>query len=254
MELKDGNIKVLVHSNHFRDNAPSATRLVHDMLKALDYLAFKGLVHRDVKPENILYSCLPVGGHTFQLADFGLCNLISDAQTFAGSIKYMAPELFSDQASQTAKVDVWSLFFTLAEVMNVDGFRRKRLNTTASRIKAVEEAARHPDFYPLRDMAIVDPSLRASAGEMLDKLFSGDGRSTPRNEIQDSRAGIASKLPIERHSVTKPSKRQSRMKCPGCRFEGEKDVVRSHAISSGHLETRGKAIDIIDDILNGRPS
>ena len=45
------------------------------------------------------------------------------------------------------------------------------------------DPARHHNFHPLRDMVIVDPSRRASAGEMLDKLFNGEGRSTPRNEI-----------------------------------------------------------------------
>jgi len=98
----------------------------------------------------------------------------------------MAPEFFSNPGIlQTPKVDVWSLFVTLAEATNVDGFRQKPFNTNELRVRRVEEATHSPDFGLLRDMAIVDPSRRASAGEMLDKLFNGEGRSTPRNEIRD---------------------------------------------------------------------
>jgi len=269
LELKDGNINALIHSNHFKDEPRSATRLLHDMLKALDYLAFKGIVHRDVKPANILLTCLPTGGYTFSLTDFGLCNLISDAQTFAGSLRYIAPEVFSNPGTgQTSKVDVWSLFVTLAEARDVDGFRRKRFNTSELRIRAVEEATRNPEFYPLRDMVIVDPSRRASAGEMLDMLFNGEGRSTPRNEIQDGgrlaaaskpqleprkdggRLVGASKRQPEPQKVAKPSKphhpQRPRVKCPGCQFEGEKESVKLHAIFYGHIQRRIPS-DIIED-------
>ena len=59
MSLKDGNIHDL-HENFLdvRSNNKILTRLLHEMLKALDYLAFRGWVHRDVKLKNILYTLL----------------------------------------------------------------------------------------------------------------------------------------------------------------------------------------------------
>lgn len=37
-----------------RTNYEVLTRLLHEMLKALDYLAFRGLLHRDIRADNIL--------------------------------------------------------------------------------------------------------------------------------------------------------------------------------------------------------
>jgi len=100
------------------------------MLKALDYLACNWYIHRDVKPENILYTSIPGRDYVFQLADFGLCNVIGKATTFTGTLKYMAPEVLQNKLTQqTPKVDVWSLFVTLAWVLDVGGYQRKVCTT-----------------------------------------------------------------------------------------------------------------------------
>jgi serine/threonine protein kinase len=82
------------------------------MLQAFDCLAWKGIVHRDEKPENILYVSQPSGQYQFQLRDFGLCNRVVNAATFAGTRLYMAPKMFR-KGGQTSKLDVWSLFVTM---------------------------------------------------------------------------------------------------------------------------------------------
>ncbi|EEP79879.1 predicted protein [Uncinocarpus reesii 1704] len=187
MGVRDGTVQDLIRVDDLFVRDPlSADLLLHQMLQALDYLTFKGLIHRDVKPENVLYTALPDGSYHYQLTDFGLCNVIGNARTFAGSGFYIAPELENNRgAQQTSKMDVWSLLVTLTYAMNMGRFREKPLHTIQLRIKAVHEAVSEEIFRPLRDMAHIDPNQRASAADMLDELFNGVGRTTPRNQIRN---------------------------------------------------------------------
>lgn len=86
------------------------------------YLHSKGIVHRDLKLENILLadnSSKP----TIKIADFGLSKVFSPQSaltTMCGSPLYMAPELLTveQQGDYSPAVDVWSvgiiLFILLA--------------------------------------------------------------------------------------------------------------------------------------------
>lgn len=79
-------------SNAFANDDTLPRRLLHDGLKGLDCLVYKNVVHRDVKPENIMWTIID-NVFVFQFTDFGLCNSISMAVTFTGSKLYMAPEV-----------------------------------------------------------------------------------------------------------------------------------------------------------------
>lgn len=57
---------------------------------------------------------------------------------------------------QTCKVDVWSLFLTLAFTMNVGEFRGEAIvHTDELKVRAVPEAAGDSDLEPLQGMAMV---------------------------------------------------------------------------------------------------
>ncbi len=84
-----------------------------DILDALGAAHSQGVIHRDVKPANVMVS---EAGHV-QLGDFGIAAVIDDPKltnsgTLAGSPSYMAPEQ-AENRPPTAATDLWGLGATL---------------------------------------------------------------------------------------------------------------------------------------------
>ena len=182
-----------------RANASAiAGAIFPQMLRALNYLASEGIVHRDVKPENILYISQPGDPHRFQLGDFGLCNRVVDAVSFAGSRLYIPPEMFVERC-QTHKVDVWSLFVTMLWILDAGEFRQRstQFKYDAEVQRAASFAASNVDSdLKIQEMAIVNPEERASAAQMLVKHFDGGGLSTPRDRVPAPAALLQKSPPL----------------------------------------------------------
>ena len=89
----------------------SAAQIVHQAALALAYLHGREIIHRDLKPENLLYVSLKPESD-IKLADFGLaveCQRGKHATGEAGTISYIAPEVFSPAAKFDHAVDLWAL-------------------------------------------------------------------------------------------------------------------------------------------------
>src|SRR6266576_1153942 len=87
---------------------------------ALDTAHGLGLVHRDVKPANILIG--PGDGETAYLCDFGLARhastvaSLTSERTFVGTIAYVAPEQI-ERGAVDARADIYSLGCVLFECL-----------------------------------------------------------------------------------------------------------------------------------------
>lgn len=103
------------------------------ILSALDYCHQNSVIHRDMKPENLLFD----SKMQIRLIDFGFANFYQTDQTlstFCGSPYYASPEMIRGVEYVGPEVDIWSLGVTLYTMLsgklpfnayNLKSFQRK---------------------------------------------------------------------------------------------------------------------------------
>lgn len=76
------------------------------IISAVEYCHNKGIVHRDLKAENLLLDC----GMNIKIADFGFSNHFKPGEllaTWCGSPPYAAPEVFEGKQYTGPEIDIW---------------------------------------------------------------------------------------------------------------------------------------------------
>ncbi|GAA3882364.1 hypothetical protein GCM10022243_53720 [Saccharothrix violaceirubra] len=156
-----------------------AARLGRDVLAALRSAHSAGVMHRDVKPGNVL---LRTDGSAV-LTDFGIAALHGSTQLTAtgdviGSPEYIAPERLRGDETQTAS-DLWSLAMLL--YVAVEGIHPMRRATTMATLAAVMTEPVPPPrragaLAPALNAALrADPAGRPT-GDVLDQMFAAAER------------------------------------------------------------------------------
>ncbi len=117
-------------------------RLAHELLRALAHIHGAGIVHRDVKPANVLFD--PAG--RAKLTDFGIARpddatQITQTGEVIGTLRYMAPEVAAGDPA-TQRSDLYSAGVVLAEAAG--GETSLELPRLIASLRATEPAERPP--------------------------------------------------------------------------------------------------------------
>ncbi|HEX8870243.1 MAG TPA: serine/threonine-protein kinase [Lentzea sp.] len=150
-------------------------------LNALEAAHAAGIVHRDVKPSNIMVA--PDG--TVKLTDFGIARAMDDPGLTAtggimGSPGYMAPELFAGQPPSPAS-DLWALGATMFHA--IEGRSPFQRDTTAATMHAIMydepvlQRARGPLATVIMGLLHQNPAQRLTAAQTRAQLGSPSERT-----------------------------------------------------------------------------
>jgi serine/threonine protein kinase len=111
-----GTLRNLIRED-YRLSPPHAIKIVTDVLSGLAHAHSRGVVHCDIKPENILIQVNQTGW-TGRISDFGIARLSQDLkrqESTTGSPAYMAPERFYGQYSEAS--DLYAVGILLFELL-----------------------------------------------------------------------------------------------------------------------------------------
>ena len=98
-----------------RMDIPEALSVAYKCCVGLSYIHYHGVIHRDVKPGNIMYH--PAHGVT-KLMDFSIAHNIEEPPVHdTGTIAYMAPEHFDPHRTISTLTDIFALGSTLYRML-----------------------------------------------------------------------------------------------------------------------------------------
>ena len=168
--------------------ATAITAIGSSVASALAYVHERGVVHRDIKPGNILLEGGDdAGPTTVKLADFGIARLVDDARVTktgmtVGTASYLSPEQVRGETI-TPKSDIYSLALVLLEAFTgTVEFPGSPVEAAVARLNRdpVIPGSVGPVWGPLlASMTARDPALRPTAREVADQLVGSPGATSP---------------------------------------------------------------------------
>jgi serine/threonine-protein kinase len=229
-----------------------AVSLILPAVEALEAAHARGIVHRDVKPDNIFLETGEGGQVIVKVLDFGIAKLTAkegdEAETgpltgtgsVLGTPWYMAPEQLSGEKDIDPRADVWALGVILYECLSgrrpLDGANVAQLVTQMLRGGIVPIEARVPG---------IAPELARLVGRMLAR--ERDDRPLDLAEVREVLArhgeGVASGPPLAMARLPIASARNVRQGLEILPTETQKPLVRwdtgvPHAVPNGQRPSR----------------
>jgi serine/threonine-protein kinase len=163
-------------------------RILHDVVEALAYAHSRGVVHRDIKPGNIL----TIGSHAL-VTDFGVAKALSAAMPVSGMTSagmaigtpaYMAPEQLAADPAADHRIDIYAVGLLAYELLS----GKSPFVGTSPQATMAAQLTRVPDpLDTLRDD--VPPALSGIITRCLEKL--PENRPQTATALLDELDGVA---------------------------------------------------------------
>ncbi len=125
---------------------PTAKIIFKQIIKGLQYIHKKKIVHRDIKLDNVLIDLT----NTVKICDFGVCRILQPGDVMyehCGTPAYIAPEIFKDEGYEGFSCDIWSAGVTLHYMLaGTQPFR-------ANKIDDLKEIILKGEYEPIEDVS-----------------------------------------------------------------------------------------------------
>lgn len=159
-----------------RFDEPLIQYLTSQVLKGLSYLHSRGILHRDMKADNVL---LDQDG-ICKISDFGISKKSKDIysnsdMTMRGTVFWMAPEMVDTKQGYSAKVDIWALGCVVLEM-----FAGKRPWSNLEVVAAMFKIGKAKSAPPIPEDTL--PLISAAGRQFIDACFEIDPEKRPTAE------------------------------------------------------------------------
>lgn len=129
---EDGDLSIKINVKRLLNKSFNTVLLSHWLyllIDAVSYLHSQLIIHRDIKPSNIFLN----QHQNIKLGDFGVSKQFGETSTtnlstYAGTSKYMPPEIMTSGQTYSFNTDCWSLGCVLFELITLEVFSNENLN------------------------------------------------------------------------------------------------------------------------------
>ncbi len=174
--LPGGSLRDIVSASKNGLPVERAVSIARDVAHALVHIERNGMVHRDIKPDNVLFTADGVA----KLADFGISRFeqgedvhATRAAAVIGTPAYMAPEQMIDSHEVDIRADIYSFGVMLYELL-----AGRRPNAGENAMNTLAKAIEGFSFADVRELR---PDVPSALAELVSDMTLPDPDDRPRS-------------------------------------------------------------------------